>query len=68
MSTPTAMRSVTIAAEPDGPVSPTNGHRESSRNPLDPTDTAHVIDPLVANATEALTAYNDLSQSRSISS
>src|SRR5664279_5394094 len=62
MSTPTATRSVTIAAEPDGPVSPTNGHRGPSRNPLDPTATAHVIDPLVANATQALTAYNDLSQ------
>ena len=62
MSTPTATRSVTIAAEPDGPVSPSNGHRGPSRNPLYPTDTAHVIDPLVANATQALTAYNDLSQ------
>ena len=70
MSAPTAIRSAEPATDSDGPAvvaTPSNGSHPiaSSDSPAADSpvaDTAGVIDPLVANALEALKAFHELDQ------
>ena len=66
MSAPTAIRSAETATDADGPAVPvtipTNGSHPTAPSEIPPADTARVIDPLVANALQALKAFHELNQ------
>ena len=66
MSAPTAIRSAETATDADGPAVPvtipTNGSHPTTPSEIPPADTARVIDPLVANALQALKAFHELNQ------